>query len=68
MTIELKIEGMSCEHCVGRVEKALAGVDGVTGVAVRMDPPSATVEGGEVAIAALIEAVDRVGYTASVGS
>jgi copper chaperone CopZ len=68
MTIELVIEGMSCEHCVGRVEKALAAVDGVTGVAVRLDPASATVDGRDMSLEALVEAVDRVGYTASLGT
>jgi copper chaperone len=28
-TLELKISGMSCGHCVGQVTKALAGTEGV---------------------------------------
>lgn len=64
MTIELNIEGMSCEFCTGRVEKALSGVPGVSTVEVRLSPPSATVSGANVSLDDLIEAVDRVGYTA----
>ncbi|MGZ2260142.1 heavy metal translocating P-type ATPase [Roseobacter sp. A03A-229] len=32
----LSIEGMTCASCVGRVEKALAGLDGVSDVAVNL--------------------------------
>ena len=64
MTIELQIEGMSCEHCAARTEKALASVPGVTGVEVRRDPDSATVTGDNLAVDELVEAVDRIGFTA----
>ena len=32
----LSIEGMTCASCVGRVEKALSGLEGVTGVTVNL--------------------------------
>jgi len=64
MTVELTIEGMSCEHCVARVQKALAAVYGVTAVEVTLEPGSATVRGEDLNVADLVEAVDRVGYTA----
>ncbi len=63
-TIELKIEGMDCSHCVARVEKALAGVSGVSLVEVTLDPGSATVTGEGVSPDDLVQAVDRAGYTA----
>ncbi|HIQ54660.1 MAG TPA: heavy-metal-associated domain-containing protein, partial [Pseudomonas pachastrellae] len=34
--ITLQLGGMSCAGCVGRVERALAGVDGVQQVAVNL--------------------------------
>lgn len=40
----IKIEGMSCGHCTGTVEKALHAVPGVTDVAVDLASKSATVE------------------------
>lgn len=64
-TIELKIVGMSCEHCSGRVEKALGAVAGVTAVDVALEPGSATVTGENVRLEDLVEAIDRVGFTAT---
>lgn len=64
-TIELKIVGMSCEHCSGRVEKALGAVAGVTSVDVTLEPGSATVTGENVSLDDLVEAIDRVGFTAT---
>ena len=64
-TIELKIDGMSCEHCVARVKKALAAVSGVSSAEVRLDAASATVTGDNVSFDDLVQAVDRAGYTAS---
>ncbi len=63
--IELKIEGMSCEHCVARTEKALAAVTGVSEVEVRLEPGAATVTGENVSVQDLIDAVDQAGFTAS---
>ncbi|WP_282128669.1 heavy metal translocating P-type ATPase [Roseobacter litoralis] len=39
----LSIEGMTCASCVGRVEKALAGLDGVSEVAVNLASETARV-------------------------
>ena len=64
-TIELKIVGMSCEHCSGRVEKTLGSVAGVTSVDVILEPGSATVTGENVILDDLVEAIDRVGFTAT---
>jgi len=65
MVVELKIVGMSCEHCSGRVEKALRAVAGVTAVDVILKPGSATVTGENVSLDDLVEAIDRVGFTAT---
>ncbi len=64
-SIELNIEGMSCEHCVARTEKALAAVAGVNEVEVRLEPGAATVTGENVSLDDLIDAVDQAGFTAS---
>lgn len=48
--VTMKIEGMSCGHCVGQVTKALKGVDGVSveqvnvGTATVSFDPAATSE------------------------
>lgn len=64
MTTILKIEGMSCGHCVAAVRSALQTVRGVDGAEVRLDEGRATVF-GNVPAAELIEAVAEEGYTAS---
>jgi copper chaperone CopZ len=65
MVAELKIVGMSCEHCAGRVEKALKAVPGVDGADVVLEPGSATVSGKSFRVDDLLEAVDRVGFSAT---
>ena len=62
MTKIMKIEGMSCEHCVARVARALNAVDGVTAT-VDLETNSATLTlAGEVPDELLAEAVEDAGY------
>ena len=42
-TQDIGIEGMTCDNCVRRVEKALRGVNGVTEVKVNLKAAVATV-------------------------
>ena len=62
-TIELEIQGMTCEHCVRRATKALEAVPGVTGVAVTLEPGAASVSGSSGSDE-LIKAVAAAGYQA----
>ena len=62
-TISLPIEGMTCASCVGRVEAALAKVDGVGSVAVNLATERADIRtDGPIDRMALIRAVEQVGY------
>ena len=62
----LKIEGMTCGHCVKSVQAALAAVPGVAGpVAVSLDQGEALV-GGTAEPQALVAAVTEEGFTAVV--
>ena len=63
-TIELAIGGMTCASCVGRVEKALKAVPGVTEAVVNLATERATVR-GVASVQDLIATVDKVGYEAS---
>ena len=63
-TIELAIGGMTCASCVGRVEKALKAMPGVTEAVVNLATERATVR-GVASVQDLIAAVDKVGYEAS---
>ncbi len=58
------VTGMSCAACQARVEKAVAGVPGVTGVSVSLLTNSMGVE-GEAAPEAVIRAVEKAGYGAA---
>ncbi len=60
----LRIGGMTCASCVGRVEKALLAVPGVVDAAVNLALDTATVR-GNAAPAALVAAVRQAGYEAS---
>ncbi|WP_102817874.1 heavy metal translocating P-type ATPase, partial [Burkholderia ubonensis] len=64
--IELEIEGMTCASCVARVEKALAGVPGVTRASVNLATERATVDAAAgVTTAQLVDAVRQAGYQAT---
>jgi len=57
----MKIEGMMCAHCSGRVEKALNDLPGVT-AKVNLEAGTATVT-GDASDEALTKAVTDAGYT-----
>lgn len=61
---QFNISGMSCAACSSRVEKAVAGVEGVTSCSVSLLTNSMGVE-GTAADAAIIAAVENAGYGAS---
>ena len=57
------IEGMMCTHCTGRVEKALAAVDGVTAVEMSLEGKSAALTlSKDVDDKVLTDAVTEAGY------
>ncbi len=62
-TTELKITGMTCNHCVMHTKKALEAVTGVDNAEVSLEPGSAKVT-GTADVDALIAAVKEAGYTA----
>ena len=60
----LIVEGMMCAHCQAHVQKALAGVEGVTEAVVDLESKKATVTlAQDVADQALLDAVTEAGYT-----
>lgn len=61
--IELKITGMSCDHCVMAVTKALRSVPGVAHAEVSLANGAATVE-GTPKLEDLVAAVEEEGYQA----
>ncbi|PRE09370.1 heavy metal translocating P-type ATPase [Burkholderia multivorans] len=66
-TIELRIDGMHCGGCTGRVQRALAGVPGVVDATVDLERQAATITAREtVEPARLVDAVGAAGYRATV--
>jgi len=63
---KIKIEGMSCEHCVAAVTKALNNLEGVSKVVeVNLKTGQAEIEGNPDR-QALIHAIEEEGYQAEV--
>lgn len=64
-TIELKVDGMTCDHCVRAVTEAISGVDGVTDASVDLDAGAATLTGEGVDLEAVVAAIVEEGYEAA---
>ncbi|WP_288350802.1 heavy metal translocating P-type ATPase [uncultured Thalassospira sp.] len=63
--VSLPIEGMICANCAGRVEKAIAGLDGVTGVDVNLALNSAHIrfDGNKLDTAKIADTIKDAGYS-----
>ena len=65
--IKMEVQGMTCNHCVMRVQKALTGVEGVLEADVSLERGEAIVRmspGAGVTTDALSAAVEAAGYEA----
>ncbi len=65
--VNLKVEGMSCASCVGRVEKALSQVEGVAEASVNLATEKAQVRLGDESHSTpedLVRALEKAGYPA----
>lgn len=62
--INLKIEGMACNHCVMTITKALNSLDGVKNVKVSLKEKNATLEYDpkKVKVEDIKNAVEEQGY------
>jgi copper chaperone len=58
----LKIKGMSCQHCVGAVKKALENISGLSRVTVDLKAGEATFENDDVAREKIRAAVSKIGF------
>jgi copper chaperone CopZ len=64
-TVVLKVEGMTCGHCVARGQKALDAASGVQEATVDLQSGSAEIRfGAETDAAKLIGVVEAAGYNA----
>lgn len=59
----IKIKGMTCNHCVMAVTKALKGIDGITNVKVDLQKAEATFdEAKPVNMEVVKERIRKAGY------
>ncbi|MBR4571575.1 MAG: heavy-metal-associated domain-containing protein [Candidatus Riflebacteria bacterium] len=59
----IKVDGMHCNHCKMRVEKALKGLTGVTSAVVNLEAKTAEIESNaEIDDTAIEAAVDDAGF------
>ena len=56
------IEGMSCSHCTGRVEKALNGLPGISATVSLEDKAAYVTSGEEISDEILRRTVEDAGY------
>ena len=64
MEKELKVKGMSCEHCVKRVKTAVEGIDGVSSVSVDLNSGAVKYSAEKDVIKEVIEKIKEAGYEA----
>lgn len=64
LTRTLEVEGMSCNHCVMSIKKAVGELNGVSNVSVDLEAKTVTVDYNPelVAIETVIEAIEDQGY------
>lgn len=62
--ITLKVDGMTCGHCVANVERALGGVRGTKNINVDLDAGTATME-AKAPRPKLMAAVVAAGFSVS---
>lgn len=63
--VELAIGGMTCASCAARIEKKLNRMDGVEATVNYATEKAKVAFSGEVAVADLIQTVEKTGYTAA---
>ena len=60
--VTLKIEGMSCQHCVMRVKKAVDGLHGIGQSDVSIGTARVKFDEAKVSRAEIESAVEKAGY------
>ena len=63
-SLTLEVSGMSCGHCVARVENALKSIPGVTVGTVSIGTAVVSFDAQKTSAAAISEAVAQAGYPA----
>ena len=56
-----KVDGMTCNGCVGRLQKVLSKLEGVTEAIVTLEPGEAKVD-GSISKEAIVTAIEGAGF------
>ena len=62
--VTMRVPDMSCDHCVATVSNAVGQVEGVTEVKVDLADKRVHVDGQELELAPIVEAIREAGYEA----
>ena len=57
----VKIKGMSCQHCVASISKALSAIPGISHVKVDLTKGEASYE-GDIDIGKAKETIEKIGF------
>jgi copper chaperone len=60
--VSMRVEGMSCGHCVASVRRALEGVDGVQAERVEVGSASVAYDPARTDTVRIMQAVEEAGY------
>lgn len=66
--LQIKIDGMSCGHCLARVEKALSRLEGVVPGKVLLGHAELLYDSARIQPEQIVAAIDDAGYGAEVVS
>ncbi len=65
-TTTIHVDGMSCQHCSGAVQRALENINGISNVSVDLDGKSASFDASSPQLIDLaVQEVIEAGYKAS---
>ncbi|MFO0754519.1 MAG: heavy-metal-associated domain-containing protein [Thermodesulfovibrionales bacterium] len=59
----IRIEGMSCQHCVARVKKALDALQGVSRAEVAVGSAAVVIDEARIRKEDVEAAIEKAGYT-----
>ena len=63
MSTTIKVKGMSCQHCVASVTKALSEIEGITDVQVSLEKGEATfTENNPGTDQTIKDAISKIGF------
>jgi copper chaperone CopZ len=60
--VNLKIEGMSCQHCVMSVNSAVDGIEGVTSSEILVGSAKVVFEDSKTSRDDIVSAIEKSGY------